>query len=57
MIDGAVGGVPFGMVGIKPHIERGWIKKCKTQGVWTKVPANKVNTRECGYTPLVVPGK
>ena len=52
MVNGAVGGVPFGMVGIVPQIERGWIKKCRQQGQWQKVDSNKVNTRECGFTPL-----
>ena len=57
MVNGAVGGVPFGMIGIMPHIERGWIKKCQKKTEWHKVPANKVDTKECGFTPLNVPGK
>ena len=52
MIDGAIGGVPFGAVGIRPHIERGWIKRCRSTSQWQKQPANKVATRECGFTPL-----
>ena len=56
MIDGAVGGVPLGMVGIRPHIERGWIKKCAQHSVWEKKQPNKVATKECGFTPLIGPG-
>ena len=52
MVDGAMGGVPFGMVGIMPVVERGWIKKCTQKSQWTKVEPNKVNTRECGFTPI-----
>ena len=51
MVDGSVGAVPFGMVGLLPHVERGWVKKCKETSGWQKQPVNKVDTKECGFTP------
>lgn len=57
MIDGAIGGVPFGAIGVRPNVERGWIKKCPQKTGWEKKQPNTVATRDCGFTPLTVPGK
>ena len=57
MIDGAVGAVPFGMVGVLPRVERGWVKKCPQGSQWSKQQPNRVGTVECGQKPLTGFGK
>ena len=46
-----LGGPPLATMH-RPYVERGWIKQCRSKDEWSKQPINKVNTQECGFTPL-----
>lgn len=41
---------PLATVPKLPHVERGWIKKCKPSSGWVKRDKNNVSTNECGYS-------
>ena len=44
-----IGGLMFATMGSRPHVERGWIKKCAPKTEWQVQSRNDVATRECGF--------
>jgi hypothetical protein len=44
-----IGGMIFSLSGSRPHVERGWIKKCAPKTEWNVQTRNDVATRECGF--------
>lgn len=47
-----IGGLIHALWGNKPHVERGWMKVCKSHDQWQVQPKNNVGTRECGFQPI-----
>ena len=44
-----IGGLIFSTMGSRPHVERGWIKRCAPETEWQVQPRNNVSTNECGF--------
>ena len=44
-----IGGMMFATMGSRPHVERGWIKRCAPKTDWSVQPRNNVVTNECGF--------
>lgn len=44
-----IGGMIFSLAGSRPHVERGWVKRCAPKTDWNVQTRNDVATRECGF--------
>lgn len=44
-----IGGMIFSLAGSRPHVERGWVKRCAPKANWSAQPRNDVATNECGF--------
>ena len=44
-----IGGMIFATMGARPHVERGWMKRCAPKTDWQVRPRNDVATNECGF--------
>ena len=44
-----IGGMIIPLAGNRPHVERGWIKRCPTKTDWNVQPRNNVATNECVF--------
>ena len=52
MGEAVLGGLIFAFQGMRPYLERGWIKQCEEPDNWSRIPKDNRGTRDCCFDPI-----